>query len=106
LRSSVSIFSADIRNGPAGFEDAGHLVPAVPYAQIAPEFLRQRVTDPTGEAPGTVVVDTPRRFLYLVEEGGSAMRYGWELGGTALLGEVTATSTGGSLGHGGSHRQK
>lgn len=64
----------------AAFEDGGHLVPAVPYKKMNPEFLRQRVIDPTGEAPGTVVVDTPRRFLYLVEQGGSAMRYGVGIG--------------------------
>ena len=64
----------------AAFEDGGHLVPAVPYKQMNPEFLRQHVADPTGEKPGTVVVDTPRRFLYLVEEGGSAMRYGVGIG--------------------------
>ncbi len=64
----------------ATFEDDGFLVPAIPYTQMNPEFLRQRVADPTGEEPGTVVVDTPRRFLYLVEEGGSAMRYGVGIG--------------------------
>ncbi len=64
----------------AVFEDNGFLVPAVPYRQMSPEHLRQRVPDPTGEKPGTVVVDTPRRFLYLVEEGGSAMRYGVGIG--------------------------
>jgi lipoprotein-anchoring transpeptidase ErfK/SrfK len=64
----------------AAFEDGGYLVPAIPYDQMPPEFLRQRVTDPTGEPPGTVVVDTPRRFLYLVEDGGTAMRYGVGIG--------------------------
>lgn len=64
----------------AAFEDGGYLVPAVPYERMNPEFLRQRVANPTGEPAGTVVVDTPRRFLYLVEEGGSAMRYGVGIG--------------------------
>ncbi|AJY46993.1 L,D-transpeptidase [Martelella endophytica] len=73
----------------AAFEDDGHLVPAVPYQQMDPKYLRQRVTDPTGEAPGTVVVDTANRFLYLVEEGGTAMRYGVGIGreGFAWQGE-------------------
>jgi lipoprotein-anchoring transpeptidase ErfK/SrfK len=44
----------------AAVEDGGHLI--------------------TGEAPGTVVVDTPGRFLYLVEPGGTAMRYGVGIG--------------------------
>ena len=60
--------------------DGGFVIPAVPYQQINPRYYRQRVVDPTGERPGTVVVDTPSRFLYLVEPGGSAMRYGVGIG--------------------------
>ncbi len=60
--------------------DGGFLIPAVPYEQIDPRYYRQRVDDPTGEAPGTVVVDTPSRLLYVVEPGGTAMRYGVGIG--------------------------
>lgn len=60
--------------------DGDFVIPAVPYQQIDPQFYRQRVPDPTGEAPGTIVVDTPNRFLYLVEKGGTAMRYGVGIG--------------------------
>lgn len=75
----------------AAFEDGGHLVPAIPYRQMDPKYYRQRVADPTGERAGTVVVDTPGRFLYLVEEGGTAMRYGVGIGrqGFAWQGEGT-----------------
>ena len=62
------------------FQDGEHLVPAIPYKRMDPQYLRQRVADPTGEKPGTVVVDTSRRFLYLVEAGGTAMRYGVGIG--------------------------
>lgn len=61
-------------------EDGGYVIPAVPFRQIDSRFYRQRVLDPTGERPGTVVVDTRSRFLYLVEQGGSAMRYGVGIG--------------------------
>jgi lipoprotein-anchoring transpeptidase ErfK/SrfK len=60
--------------------DGGFVVPAIPYQQINPRYYRQRVMDPTGEQPGTIVVDTPSRFLYLVEPGGTAMRYGVGIG--------------------------
>ncbi len=70
----------DLASRYAAFEDGGHVVPAVPFERMNPEYLRQRVADPTGEAPGTVVVDTPRRFLYLVENGGTALRYGVGIG--------------------------
>lgn len=61
-------------------EDEGYAVPAVPYKRIDPRFLRQVVTDPTGERPGTIVVDVSSHFLYLVRENGQAMRYGVGLG--------------------------
>lgn len=64
----------------ASFEDDGHVLPAIPYEQMDPKFYRQRVPDPTGEPAGTVVVDTPGRFLYVVEPGGMAMRYGVGIG--------------------------
>lgn len=61
-------------------EDGGYVIPAIPYKQIDPRFYRQRVMNPTGEPAGTVVVDTRERFLYLVEKGGTAMRYGVGIG--------------------------
>jgi lipoprotein-anchoring transpeptidase ErfK/SrfK len=60
--------------------DGGYVMPAIPYQQIDPRYYRQRVLDPTGQPPGTIVVDTPSRFLYLVESGGTAMRYGVGIG--------------------------
>ncbi|MBA3448776.1 MAG: L,D-transpeptidase [Pseudaminobacter sp.] len=60
--------------------DEGFEVPAIPVDRIDPRFLRQVVADPTGERPGTIVVDTSSHFLYLVRENGQAMRYGVGLG--------------------------
>ena len=61
-------------------EDGGHSIPAVPYQKIDKRFYRQVVADPTGEAPGTVVVDTGNHFLYVVRGRGEAVRYGVGLG--------------------------
>lgn len=55
-------------------------VPAVDLSKVQPRFYRRRVSYPTNERPGTIIVDTPRFYLYLVEEGGTAMRYGVGLG--------------------------
>lgn len=60
--------------------DGGHAIPAIPYQQIDPRYYRQIVPNPTSEAPGTVVVDTGNHFLYLVQPGGQAVRYGVGLG--------------------------
>lgn len=55
----------------------------VPKAEIFLPFERYRIDDPTGEKPGTIVVDTQRRFLYLVQPGGKALRYGVAVGDEA-----------------------
>jgi lipoprotein-anchoring transpeptidase ErfK/SrfK len=55
----------------------------VPKAQEDRIFARYLVDDPTGEAPGTIVVDTNRRLLHLVMPGGKAMRYGVAVGDEA-----------------------
>ena len=47
---------------------------------IDPQFLPQRVAYTGGEKPGTIVIDSRKRFLYLVEEGGMATRYGVGVG--------------------------
>jgi lipoprotein-anchoring transpeptidase ErfK/SrfK len=55
-------------------------VAAVDLGEIPPQYHRQIVDDPTGERPGTVVVDPDARFLYLVLRDGKAMRYGVGVG--------------------------
>ncbi|GJD29280.1 hypothetical protein PMNALOAF_0513 [Methylobacterium adhaesivum] len=45
-----------------------------------PRFARQVVAYDGGRPPGTIVVDTPAKFLYLVQPGGRAIRYGIGVG--------------------------
>jgi lipoprotein-anchoring transpeptidase ErfK/SrfK len=45
-----------------------------------PKFLPQTVAYDGPEKPGTIVIDTSQRFLYLVEAGGTAQRYGVGVG--------------------------
>jgi len=43
--------------------------------------LRRRLVDYRGsEAPGTIIIDTPNTYLYLVLSGGKAIRYGIGVG--------------------------
>ena len=53
---------------------------AADMSLVDPIYWRQEVIDPTGEKPGTVVVDTPNRFLYHVGQDGMATRYGVGIG--------------------------
>mgnify|MGYP003547707379 FL=1 len=75
--------------------DAGYELPP-----ISPEFLevpnrRAEVTYAGGEAPGTIVIDPFAKFLYLVGEAGSAIRYPIAVGregkgfsGSAVVGDM------------------
>lgn len=49
-------------------------------AQLDPRLQRQIVNYRTNEAPGTIIVDTPNTYLYLVMGDGKAMRYGIGVG--------------------------
>jgi lipoprotein-anchoring transpeptidase ErfK/SrfK len=50
------------------------------YTKIDPQFLPQMVDYQTKEKPGTIVIDTNNRFLYLVMKDGKARRYGVGVG--------------------------
>jgi lipoprotein-anchoring transpeptidase ErfK/SrfK len=66
-------------------------VPAAPLAQISPAFLRARVVYATGQPPGTIVIDPAARYLYFVEGGGRATRYGVGVGKQGFAWSGTAT---------------
>jgi len=51
-----------------------------PGFEIDPQFLRQEVEYQTKKESGSIVIDTPHHFLYLVEGGGKAIRYGIGVG--------------------------
>ena len=49
-------------------------------AELPARFKRQIVDYRTSEQPGTIVIDTPNTYLYLVLGNGKAMRYGIGVG--------------------------
>ncbi len=55
------------------FNDNGVAIPAL--GALDANVVRRRVVWPNPERPGSVVVDVPQRYLYLVQRGGTAMRY-------------------------------
>lgn len=48
--------------------------------QVPEAFRRQVVPFRTAEAPGTIIIDGNQHFLYLVQPGGQAIRYGIGVG--------------------------
>ncbi len=51
-----------------------------PAKQLPPQFRRQLVNYVTSEPAGTIIVDTPHTYLYLVRGDGKALRYGIGVG--------------------------
>lgn len=47
---------------------------------LNPKYRRQVVDYDGPEKPGTIIIDTRERLLYLVQEGGTAIRYGIGVG--------------------------
>jgi len=82
--------AADAQAAPAATDSAGRpmTVAALPPeeqpdaapAELPANLRRQEVDFVTKEPPGTIVVDTPHTYLYLVLGNGKAMRYGVRVG--------------------------
>jgi len=54
--------------------------PAAPQRMLDPAYARTEVDYDGAEAPGTIVVDTARKYLYLLHGHGRATRYGVGVG--------------------------
>lgn len=81
----------------AALPDERFPVPAIDVSQVPPQYIRQVVDFQGPEQPGSIVVDPSRRFLYLVQENGMALRYGCGVGkagfdyqGSAVVGRKAA----------------
>ncbi|WP_395174142.1 L,D-transpeptidase [Roseibium alexandrii] len=74
----------------AGVRDGGFDLPPIDYLTFDPKYLRQTVFYPTSHPVGTIVVDPNNKFLYLIQPGGRAIRYGIGVGraGFAWNGEA------------------
>jgi lipoprotein-anchoring transpeptidase ErfK/SrfK len=62
-------FAGDIMSGGMGF-----------FGRSAGPIPRQTVYYPSNYAPGTIIINTAERRLYLVQPGGQALRYGIGVG--------------------------
>jgi lipoprotein-anchoring transpeptidase ErfK/SrfK len=86
---------------PVSRQDRGTAVAALPpdyqpeqgpIKEIPPRFRRTVVDYPTAEPSGTIIIDTPNRYLYLTLGKGKAIRYGVGVGREASLGRAPSTS--------------
>ena len=77
LMLSVSQGQAELRQPDVG--DQPGLV-ADDSVELDPEFRKTAVLYRTNEAPGTIIVQTAERHLYLIQGNGRALRYGIGVG--------------------------
>jgi lipoprotein-anchoring transpeptidase ErfK/SrfK len=60
--------------------DGGVQIPAVDVSEVDPRYWRTDIDYASGERAGTLIVDTPNKYLYHVLTGGRATRYGVGVG--------------------------
>ena len=65
---------------PALDQDQPGFVPDPMDEQLLPEYRPQPVYFRTNEPPGTIIIQTEERFLYLVQDDKTAIRYGIGVG--------------------------
>src|SRR3982074_2302192 len=71
----------ELRNMTPTIEDAAPGREPAPEGKVVPEvYRRQPVFYRTNESPGTIIIDTPQRFLYLIQPNNVALRYGVGVG--------------------------
>lgn len=63
-----------------GIQLASRSDPSAPVPHDPGVYKRQVVDVESDEPPGTILVDSERRFLYLIQEDGKAVRYGVGVG--------------------------
>jgi lipoprotein-anchoring transpeptidase ErfK/SrfK len=59
--------------------------------QVPKKFRRRKVSVPLDYPPGTIVIDTASKYLYLILDSGKAMRYGIGVGRQGFSWAGTAT---------------
>ncbi len=69
-------------------DDGGFLIPAIDLRRMDVRYLRRQVAYNGPEAPGTIIIDTPTRYAYLIQPGGTAMRYGVGIGRDGFAGKA------------------
>lgn len=79
----VSLAEAKKIYGP--MPDEKFAIPAVDVSKVNPKYYRRTVRYDTKEETGTIIVDPGNYYVYRVEDGGNATRYGANVGRAGFL---------------------
>ena len=77
---SLPVSHASAQRVDMSIGDEPGVVPNAADEQLPAQFRRQLVLYRSTEPPGTIIVQTAERFLYVVQPGGRAIRYGIGVG--------------------------
>ncbi|OLP50625.1 hypothetical protein BJF91_11935 [Allorhizobium taibaishanense] len=80
LALPVAVHAAPGNNDPANSTASSVVTPQMMKREVPDKFKRRLVRLSTNEAPGTIIIDTNNKFLYLVEGNNRAIRYGVGVG--------------------------
>ncbi len=90
--AGVAVFAAWAKLGPVDAAAEEFPISQLDRFKVPPKYRKRKVRLRSGYAPGTIVVDTRNKFLYLIQSGGEAIRYGIGVGrqgfswsGTAVI---------------------
>ncbi|WP_181706427.1 L,D-transpeptidase [Chthonobacter rhizosphaerae] len=60
-------------------------IPAMDISKVNPKYFRQTVRYDSDEPPGTIIIDPSNYYVYRIEGGGKATRYGANVGRQGFL---------------------
>ena len=66
-------------------DDKKFKIPAADISKVDPKYWRRTVRFETKEAPGTIIVDPGKYYVYRIEGDGNATRYGANVGREGFL---------------------
>ena len=79
----ISLAEAEKMYGPV--PDKKIPIPAVDVSKVDPKYYRRTVAFESKEAPGTIIVDPSKYYVYRIEGEGKATRYGANVGREGFL---------------------
>lgn len=83
--TSDPVFLAEAAKAYGPMPEEKFPIPAVDISKVDPKYYRRTVSYESKEAPGTIVVDPGKFYVYRIEGDGTATRYGANVGRDGFL---------------------
>ncbi|GLS45242.1 L,D-transpeptidase [Methylobacterium brachythecii] len=80
-----ALLLAEARQNYGPMPDEKFAIPAVDISKVDPKYYRRVVQYESKEAPGTIIIDPGKFYVYRIEGDGTATRYGANVGRDGFL---------------------